>query len=380
MFQAAVDRDPRFPQALAQLARAHLRPYFLFLDRSREHVDRAKDAVDRLAALGPHLAEAHTARAYYLYWGLLDYPRALEEFKAARVLQPSSSDVLQGIAFILRRQGRWEEAAEEMIKWLELDPRSPNALYQYGQTCMILRRYPEADRVLSLTASFNAQLGEAWGYRAWIQVLWRGDVEKARSILSEAGQVVGLDDDQAFVAYSSFQVALIRRDFLGALRRLEGETREAFSNQWYFLPVDLLRGKVLALSGQHDLANRSFGAARRRLEELVSRQPDDSRYHGALGIACAGLGLREEALRAANRGVELMPLATDVWRALWRRHDLALVETMVGQQNEAIDQLGFLLSHTGEISTHVLRLDPRWEPLSSNPRFQALLVKYAVKS
>ncbi len=74
-----------------------------------------------------------------------------------------------------------------------------------------------------------------------------------------------------------------------------------------------------------------------------------------------------------------MPPSTDSWKALWRIEDLALVQTMLGRQEEALDRLDFLLSRSGEASTHVLRLDPRWAPLRTNPRFQALLAKYEVK-
>jgi tetratricopeptide (TPR) repeat protein len=262
-----------------------------------------------------------------------------------------------------------------MIKWLELDPRSPNALSQYGQTCRLARRYAEADRVLGLSASLNPQFGNTWGNRVWLQVLWRGDVEKAGSLVSEAGRVAGLQDDLAFMAYASFRVSLIGRDLPGALGQLE-EGKRDFSSQFYYFPNELLRGEVQTLSGQQALARRSFEAARRRLEELIAKEPDAARYYGALGMACAGLGLREEALQAAKRGTELMPLATDFWRALWRIEDLARVHTMLGQQDEAIERLDFLLSHTGEISTHTLRLEPRWDPLRANPRFQALLTKY----
>jgi eukaryotic-like serine/threonine-protein kinase len=378
LFQAAVDRDPRFSQALAQLAKNHLFVYFQHFDRSRARVDIAREAIEKLAALGPDLAETHIARAYYAYWGVLDYPRALQEFQAALALQPSSSEVLQGIGFILRRQGRWEESAEQIRRWVELDPRSPNALVQNGQTCVLLKRYAEADRAYALAASINPRLGSAWGNRGWLQVLWRGDAEKARSILSDAGRIMGLDDGLTRVAYASYRVALMRRDFPGALPRID--TRDALASQFYFFPSDLLRGQVQALMGQRDLARDSFEAARKILEQRISKEPEDSsRYDTALAIAFAGLGLREEALRAANRGVESMPVSKDLWRALFRIEDLALVYAMLGQQDEAISRLDFLLSHTGEISTHVLRLDPRWDPLRSNPRFQALLVKYAVK-
>jgi tetratricopeptide (TPR) repeat protein len=289
--------------------------------------------------------------------------------------------VLYGIAAILRRQGRWQEATEQQAKLLEIDPRNPEALFAYGQTCMLLRRYAEADRALGLSASLSPQFGNAWGFRVWNAVLWTGDVEKAHSILTEAGQVVGLQDEAARVAWASFRVALIRRDFQGALRQLEGRAPAALANQFFYLPVDLLRAEAQALSGRRDLASLSFETARRRLEERISREPDDSRYQGALGIACAGLGLRKEALGAATRGAALTPVAKDAWRSLQRLEDLALVHAMLGEQNEAIEVLDDLLARAGDpLSVHVLRLDPRWDSLRSSPRFEALLVKYGDKT
>jgi hypothetical protein len=74
-----------------------------------------------------------------------------------------------------------------------------------------------------------------------------------------------------------------------------------------------------------------------------------------------------------------MASSKDAWRALYRLEDLALVYTMVGQSSEAIAQLDDLLARSGWFTAHILRLDPRWDPLRSDPRFQALLTKYEVK-
>jgi predicted Zn-dependent protease len=145
------------------------------------------------------------------------------------------------------------------------------------------------------------------------------------------------------------------------------------------LPIELARWEVYEFAQNSEAAHRWFLAARGRLEELITKAPKDSRYHSALAITNAGLGLRPEALHEARAGVELMPTSTDSWRAMWRRQDLARVLAMIGNQNEAIDELDFLLSHPSEMSTPLLRLDPRWDPLRSNPRFQALLTKYGNK-
>jgi serine/threonine protein kinase/tetratricopeptide (TPR) repeat protein len=376
MFQAAVDRDPRFTQALARLARAHAGLYFYYWDRRRVRVDSARDAVDRLTVLGPDLAETHLARGYYHYWALGDYPQGLAEFRAALVLQPSASQAREGIGYILRRQGLWQESAEESSKVLDMDPRNSPALFEHGLTSVLLRHYAEADRVLAKAASLNPQFVDAWARRVWVQLLWHGDVEKAHSLVSDTAQVPGLNDHAGRIAYEVFRIAMIRRDFQGALRLLDGEKSQALISQWSYRPIELLRGEAHRLAGNVDLARVSFEAARRGLQELIVKEPDDPRYQSALGIAYAGLGLREEALGAARRGTDLQPVSKDAWRAMSRIEDLALVLTMLGEQNEAIERLDFLLSGSGEISTHMLRLDPRWQALASNPRFQALLTKH----
>jgi hypothetical protein len=209
--------------------------------------------------------------------------------------------------------------------------------------------------------------------------LWQGDVNEADAILAEARRVKGLQDDSGIVAYTSFQVDVIRRDIQNALRKLELNAHVAFSTHWYFKPVELLRAQVRVLAGQSDLARRSFEAARERLEKLMNEEPEDDRYPSALALASAGLGLQAEALANARRGVELMPTSKDAWKAMHRLEELALVQTVVGQPAEALDQLDDLLSRTGEISTHLLRLDPRWWQLRSHPRFSVLLDKYGDK-
>ena len=133
------------------------------------------------------------------------------------------------------------------------------------------------------------------------------------------------------------------------------------------------------MAGQHDLAQRSFEAARLELEQKITQTPDDPRFHSSLGIAYAGLGRSADAVREATRGCELMPMSKDAMRALWRVEDLAVVYTLVGQPGEAVAQLERLLAGSGGFTPHVLRLEPRWDPLRSDPRFQALLTKYEVR-
>jgi serine/threonine protein kinase/tetratricopeptide (TPR) repeat protein len=382
MFEAAVARDRRFPAALAELAKAHLSFYFYF-DRfkvppDRSHVESARKVLDSFATIGEDLPELRVARGYYTYWGFDRLEPALVDFNAARALQPNSIPALSGALFVLRRQGRWKEAGEVADTLFELDPQNTEILQQLGMTFVALRQYRDADRVYGLSTKFNRQYGLAWGQQTLLQLLM-GDTRRADQLIAEARAVEGLVDDFGWVEYAAFRAPLLERDFPRALRAVNAMTRTAIDTQWFFVPAELMRAEAYAFSTQSAPATQSFQAARRRLEGLTAKAPKDSRYRSALAIAYAGLGLRSEALREAKAGVDLMPPSTDAWRVMWRRQDLARVHAMLGNQDDAIEALDGLLGGATELSAQLIRLDPRWDSLRSNPRFQTLLAKYDAK-
>ncbi len=379
MYEAAVSRDPRFAQALAGLARDNLMMYWEYHDRTQARVVRAREAAEEAVELRPDLAEAHAALGWYVYQALLDYPRALEEFGTALKLQPSSGDALQGIGAILRRQGRWQEAAETFARAAELDPKHAMGLYDVGPTLALARRYADADRAYARTLALNPQWARVYSERARLQLLWRGDVGRAQGILNDAERIGGLTDEDGMFAVGRWYVALVRRDYQGALSQLAKERRQAFDTQFWYLPVELLRGEVFRLQGRHDLAMRSFEVARLDLEQGVKPSSEDHRLHRSLGVAYAGLGRRDDALREARLACDLMPPSKDALRAQWSLEDLALVYTVLGMSDDAIAALDDLLARSGWWTANSLRLDPRWDPLRSDPRFQALLTKYEVK-
>jgi serine/threonine protein kinase/Flp pilus assembly protein TadD len=380
MYQAAADRDPRFAQALAGIARMHLLMYWDFFDRSPERLAKGKVAAERAVELRPDLAEPHAALGFYFYHGLLDYPRALKEFGAALKLQPGNADVLLGIGAVLRRQGRWSEAADAMAKAVELDPRNTFLLDELGGSYWLARRYSDAGRAFERAIAMRPQWAEPYHDAAFFEITARGDLAKAHSILEEAGRVAGLRDDDKVLARAAVGIMRFRRDYEGALRQLEAEARETTAaDQYSFSTISLDRGLVHTWGRHQDLARRSFEAARVELERKVAQDPDDYRLHSSLGIAYAGLGRRDDAVREARIACDLMPASKDALRALSPVSDLATVYTMVGQTGEAIATLDDLLARSGLWSVYDLRLGPTWDPLRSDPRFQALLTKYEVK-
>ncbi len=121
-----------------------------------------------------------------------------------------------------------------------------------------------------------------------------------------------------------------------------------------------------------ELAKKYYEEARSILETKIQERPEDGRFHSSLGVAYAGLGRKEDALREGKLGVKLLPVTKEAWRGLYRVEALAKIYVMVDEFDEAIDQLEFLLSKPGEMSIPLLRLDPAWDPLRDHPRFKKL--------
>ena len=122
-----------------------------------------------------------------------------------------------------------------------------------------------------------------------------------------------------------------------------------------------------------ELAKKYYEDARSILETKIQEQPEDPRFHSSLGIAYAGLGRKEDAIREGELGVNLLPVTKDAWAGTFRVEDLACIYVMVGEFDAAIDQLEFLLARPGKMSIHLLRLDPAWDPLRNHPRFKKLV-------
>lgn len=376
-FQAAVDRDPRFARALAALSLSHLRMYWMYFDRSPERVARAREAAERAVELRPDLAATHIALGNFFYQAMLDYPRALERYGEALRLQPNDSDSRARVGPVYRRMGRWVESARVWNASVAADPGNAAKLFNLGECSTLAREYAEADEAYSRAQTMSPEWGAPYGKRAWLQVQWRGDLDRAQSIVAAAENVPGLRDEEGYLEMARLQIALARGDVDGAMRLIDSGA-EPLANQFYYLPRSLLRAETHLLAGRVDLAARSFEAARSELEAKVSEDATDSRVHSALGVAYAGLRRAKDAIREARAGCELMPSSADAWRALYRIEDLAQVYSRLGNETAAIARLEELLAASGEMTPQVLRVASKWRVLDSDPRFRELLKRAEV--
>jgi len=376
---AAVERDPQFAEALALLATTRIHNYWAHHDRRESELVRARVEAERSVALRPDSAETHMALGYYHFQGRLDYEAAIAEFNKALAIQPNDARVRAAIGYVWRRQGKMDEAETQLRKAIDAEPRNGQFYSNLAETQLLLRRYHDAIQTARFAASLNPTESDNYSLPALAHVLWNGDVAAAEQVLKKAAEVPLLEDPGGFVDYYSVRISLIARDWEGALRRLNAQRNESFAGQNQYIPLSMLRAEVFSYMGRRAPARESYEEARRVLATKRGETPDDARLHSSLGIALAGLGRAAEAVREGERGVALMPPTRDAYRGILRVEDLARIHTMVGNQEAAIERLDFLLSHPSRISVPLLKLDPRWDPLRKNPKFEALLAKYEVK-
>jgi serine/threonine protein kinase/Flp pilus assembly protein TadD len=321
MYEKAVELDPTFALAYAQLSRDHVFMRWMYYDRSEERLALAKQAVDKAFQLNPNLPEAHLALGHYYYHGHLDYDRALQQFAIARKSQPNNIDLLRFVGFVQRRQGKFEQALDNIKRASELDPVYSHLAMEVAITYVLLRNYPEAERHFDRAISLAPDLPEAYNRKAWLYLRWQGSSEKARAILQEALQNIESAEDPDIVS-SLVKIDVFDGNYQEALDRLSLKSEDV-NNQDEFTPNALRYAQIYGYRNQKELAEKYYEEARSVLESKIREQPEDARLHSALGIACAGLGHKQDAVREGKLGVKLLPVTKEAMAGPFRVEDLA---------------------------------------------------------
>jgi TolB-like protein/Flp pilus assembly protein TadD len=371
MLERAVELDPEFAIAHAQLCEAHGALYHWRYDFSGERLNKARASIERALALQPGLPEGHRAFGYYYYWGYRDYERALEQFVIAAEGLPNDPDVLLGVFAVLRRQGRWDEALLAIESLVSVDPRGYLTASEAAQTYKTLREFAEAEREMRRAIAISPDLPDAYYQGARIYVRWDGATDRARRLLESAPRL-----DSPSLLHEMLMLDLYDRKPETALARLEEASVETFSLQDWFVPRELLQCVCLSQLKDWERAETSCAVAANLLERETAASPHDYRLHCALGHAFALLGRKDEAVRAGEHAMELMPASKDALVNHNLTIELAKIYSRVGEIDKALDLVEELLSIPSDLSVGLLRLDPAWDPLRNNPRFQAILEKY----
>ena len=374
LLDEAVGHDPTFLLAYCELARAHAYISLLGVDPTPVRITLAKEARDTALRLGPDRGEAHLAAAYVAYWCYRDYEAALTELGIARRALPNDAEVLEVTAAIARRQGHWEECIRNFERAIELDPRNLSMVGGAGLTYEYERRFAEAAAYRGRALAVAPDEPTARVASALVDLQSRADTQPVH----EAIQSVVTKDPSAVDRIAGYwlYVSICRRDaaeMASALASLPTEGMIPGVAGIVAMPRSFLEG--LAARVRNDLTDgqRAFTAARVAMEKILREQPDYAEALCGLGMIDAALGRKEDALREVRHAVELLPVTKDAMAGAELLTNLAITYAWVGEKDLAIKQLEDVLRIPSEVCYGRLRLEPYWDSLRGDPRFEKLV-------
>ncbi len=371
MYQRAVDLDPGFLRAHAALATAHAAFCHWQIDTSKERLALSKASVDRAFALDPDSPWSFMALGYYHYHGKKEYEPAWQAFQRAQEGLVDDGELYVALGSVRRRQGRFRDALEYFQKAAQAAPRDVYSHINVAETAsMVVGDHELGLEAVDKAIALAPDLRVAYMYKC-LTYLFMGDAINGRSAIEASPLAAATDNDHV----SEFAIRFCLRDFDRALAAASSFTKELVDEQFSVVSRSVSQGLVYRERGQTDLARAAFDAARIALEERVRQRPEDARGHSTLGIAYAGLGRVEDAVRAGKRAVELYPTSVDAYIAPSRVMDLIRIYVLLGDAESALDLMEPRVETPphSNLSVGWLRLHPFYDDMRDNPRFQALL-------
>jgi TolB-like protein/Tfp pilus assembly protein PilF len=381
LLNQAIARDPGFLLAYCRLAYAHDSLYWLRFDHTPSRLALAESAIDSAFRLKRDSGEGHLALARHLYWGYFDYDHARDELAMASRTLANDARVFHWSGTINRRQGRWHDAVRDFEREAELDPQDVLVLAPISTTYSLVRAYKEAretaNHLLALKPNdINAQL-----LRAWIDAYERADTRPLHGVVEKF--LTDNPDAAGRLGGTPFILALWERDFVAVDHAVAVLTQNnnaiLVRSGWMAFSRACAEGVIAHTKGDAGSARAAFTAARRQQEEAVHADRADVGALCVLGLIDAGLGRKEDALREGRQAVELLPVAKNAVDGPDVLYFFAVICAWTGERDLAIEQLETLAKIPNGASYGDLRLDPSWDPLRGDPRFEKIIASLAPK-
>jgi tetratricopeptide (TPR) repeat protein len=376
-YERAVQLDPNFALAWARVSRANGRIYYSCDDTTCiARREAAKRALENAQKLEPNSPETLLASGYYQYRVLRDYGSAKATFERVSKMLPGSSEVPQALAVATRRKGQWDQSVAYWEQALALDPRNIELLMPAAETYDMLRQFPAALKLLDRALDITPNDPDMMAFKAGIYQS-QGNLQEAARLLSEINAQT--PSENAF--FAKVTQLRLERNHGEAVRLLQARLAQFhFDSEFYkgIAQVNLAFAQYLA--GDRAGAKITAEQARNALDQFCRNQPDNAYLARLSSIANAALGEKDSALKEAERAIILEPRAQDAISGPGFEENLALIQTIFGENSRAIPTLTQLLQtpyieggiYGMPITPALLRFDPLWDPLRSDPAFQKL--------
>jgi serine/threonine-protein kinase len=374
LYERALLLDSTFALAHAGLAHVHGQMSWLKYDPSPERIDRQREEAETALRLAPDLPQAHVAMGRAHYVGRRDWQAALDEYATALQALPNDATLWQRIGYVHRRLGNWDEVDAAFHKAAQLDPRDVNLFADLGgNTYLLTRRYADAIAALNRAHALAPDYQSAAVLKGLAYLNWKSELDTLRAALDQA--------PPDGLSRMRVQVLLLERKRDSLLALLGNEPDAVVEGRISFLPASLWAAWAHELRGDGVASHAAFDSARILLDSVLAALPDDWRVHSARGLALAGLERREEALLEARWLQQSVEYRDDAYDRPIVAEARAQILAQAGDADAALDEIEQILIGPGWfVSAATLRLDPRWDPIRGDPRFQALLERYGNQS
>ena len=365
--ERATQLDPGFTQAYAALGVAHTDALWFLADLSPTRLQKARKAIDQALKLDPNLPAAHNALGNYYYHGKLDYDAALKEFSIAQSLSPNDAEAVAFKSRVERRQGKWVEALADARRSVELDPRNTIYTNDYAYGLMLMRQYDSSGVMFRRGTEIDPSDWHGHQGSVYVALLGSGNVSLAIAHLKEAQARIDPNQFATYVIGFPWPAYLDRSllESLNAARPTGGLDQKLFYYQ--------NRG-IMAYDLKDTVAMRAIGDS---MLKLVPRNIQtglfDQDMRALMAAAYAFRGDTAKALEEARSGTVPEVAARDALRAGDYLVVLGSVAAVVGANDEAIATFEKVLARPSSMSRAWLRVDPMFENLRKDPRFQKLI-------